>query len=168
MAKMGGLVDKGLLAQFWEEAKGRMGGGCPEELLLALLPATSGLEDLAVRAGSFANAGAGWNTYVFPEPFEGVPFVAARCDGHGVDVKGATADRFLYRVTNAASGAASYKTLYSYATGYTSNKRIAYVDSPSTSAERFAVLTGVGASGTVAVADAVEIRWMAIEYGGEQ
>ena len=31
------------------------------------------LEDLTIRVGSFVNAGAGWNTYRFPEPFDAPP-----------------------------------------------------------------------------------------------
>ena len=162
---MKGLIDKGLLAQFWEQAKGEMGGGCSEELLLALLPATAELEDLAIRAGSFANAGEGWNTFLFPEPFEGVPFVAAQCDGCGVEVKGAAPDRFLYKVTRATAGATTTRTLY---TGASSAYPLVFSYPQSNYKTSFDVLTGAEAGGTAPVADAVEVRWMAVEYGGDE
>ena len=36
---------------------------------------TGELEDLTIRTYSFANAGSGWNTFTFPDAFEGTPQV---------------------------------------------------------------------------------------------
>lgn len=91
-----------------------------------LVPDVFEIEDLAVQGGEFENAGEGWNTFEFPEPFGAPPLVLAQCEGYGVDVKGVTAERFLYMVTQATSS-----------------------------------------SGTSGVADAVTVRWAAMEKGGE-
>ena len=123
------------------------------------------LEDLTIRAGSFANAGEGWNTFLFPEPFDGVPFVSAQCDGCGVEVKGAAPDRFLYKVTRATADATTTKTLY---TGASSTYPLVYSYPQSNYKTSFDVLTGAEAGGTAPVADAVEVRWMAVEYGGDE
>lgn len=127
-----------------------------------LVPDVFELEDLAVQGGEFENAGEGWNTFTFPEPFDEVPLVLAQCEGYGVDVKGVTAERFLYMVTQATSSAATTKTLYL-------SKRYDYVFAKKQSSDggSFDVLTSAGSSGTSGVADAVTVRWAAMEKGGE-
>lgn len=60
---------------------------------------TGELEDLTVKQGSFVNAGSGWNTYVFPHPFDAAPTVVCTADGYTVSIKGQAADRFLYQVS---------------------------------------------------------------------
>ena len=138
MAVLERIIDKGLLAEFLAGLKGLFatkdvatasaaglmsaadkakldglsGSGGSEELMLALLSGTRELEDLSVQGGEFENAGEGWNTFEFPEPFDAPPLVLAQCEGYGVDVKGVTAERFLYMVTQATSSSGSSRTLY--------------------------------------------------------
>lgn len=182
------LIDKGLLGEFLSGLKslfatkdaatpesaglmsaadkakldGLSGSGGSEELMLALLSDTCELEDLAVQGGEFENAGEGWNTFTFPEPFDAPPLVLAQCDGYSVEVKGITAERFLYMVTQATSSSGSSRTLYlSTRHDYVFAKKKSY-DGGS-----FDVLTSAGSSGTFGVADAVTVRWAAMEKGGE-
>jgi hypothetical protein len=65
------------------------------------------LEDLEVRAGSFLNAGAGWNTYSFHDVWDAAPIVYAHCDGYSVEVKSVTESKFLYRVYSGSTNASS-------------------------------------------------------------
>ena len=126
-----------------------------------LVPDVFELEDLAVQGGEFENAGEGWNTFTFPEPFDEVPLVLAQCEGYGVDVKGVTAERFLYMVTQATSSATT-KTLY-LSTRY----NYVFTTKQNYDGGSFDVVTSAGSSGTSGVADAVPVRWAAIEKGGE-
>lgn len=87
-------------------------GGDPETMVpddalqvLAALACSSGgsgdvgeLEDYTLEVGAFKNAAAGWNTYKFREPFEGVPVVALQAEDFAgvVMIKSVTADGFLY------------------------------------------------------------------------
>ena len=139
---------------------GLSGSGGDDALVLALLSDTRELEDLTIRTGSFANAGEGWNTFAFPEPFDAPPLVVARCEGYGVDVKGVTADRFLYMVTQATSSGASSRTLYAANSG-----GVVYATKPTASSTAFTVLTSAGSRGTEGTADAVTVRWAAFEKG---
>lgn len=129
------------------------------------------LEDLSVQGGVFENAGEGWNTFTFPESFDAPPLVLAQCEGYGVEVKGVTAERFLYMVTQATSSSGSSKTLYY---GKSSQYRLSGIVATSDSAGSywtnqgsFTVLTAAGSSGTAGVAEKVAVRWAAIEKGGE-
>lgn len=127
-----------------------------------LVPDVFELEDLAVQGGVFENAGEGWNTFTFHEPFEAPPLVLAQCEGYGVEVKGVTAERFLYMVTQATSSSGVSRTLYlSTRYDYVFAKKQNY-DGGS-----FTVLTEAGSSGTAGVAEKVAVRWAAIEKGGE-
>nr|DAO09800.1 MAG TPA: H-type lectin domain [Caudoviricetes sp.] len=137
-----------------------------------LVPDVFELEDLSVQGGVFENAGEGWNTFTFPEPFDAPPLVLAQCDGYGVDVKGVTAERFLYMVTQATSSSGSSKTLYY---GTSSAYRLKNILSTQkgagtsgwTDGGSFTVLTSAGSSGTSGVSKKVAVRWAAIEKGGE-
>ena len=124
---------------------------------LAVPCAVGELEDLTVRVGTLVNAGAGWNTFAFPAPFEGAPQVTCRCDGHEVEVKSATATQFLYRVFDRAAVSAA-------TAGY-------YVHNAKTAATgsmvEASLVTGVSGGGTTSVADPVEVQWQAVEYGGD-
>lgn len=177
------LIDKGLLGEFLSGLKslfaakdvatanaaglmsaadkakldGLSGSGGSEELMLALLSDTCELEDLAVQGGEFENAGEGWNTFTFPEPFDAPPLVLAQCDGYSVEVKGITAERFLYMVTQASSRTLYLSTRYDYV----------FAKKQSYDGGSFDVLTSAGSSGTSGVADAVTVRWAAMEKGGE-
>lgn len=87
-------------------------GGDPETMVpddalqvLAALACSGGgsgdsgeLEDYTIEVGTFKNTAAGWNTYKFREPFEGVPVVILQVeDFAGVaQIKTVTKDGFLY------------------------------------------------------------------------
>lgn len=130
------------------------------------------LEDVKVRTGTFTNAGAGWNTFAFPESFDEVPVIVCNCDGYTVEVKSVTTEQFLYRVVEGAAGASlstTTTTLYrnsSPSSTYRYVMALSYTNYTSS----FKVLTGATLSGggeASTVSDAVEIRWAAIEYAGE-
>ena len=197
MAILERVIDKGLLAEFLAGLKGLFatkdvatagadglmsaadkakldglsGSGGSEELMLALLSDTRELEDLAVQGGEFENAGEGWNTFTFPEPFDAPPLVLAQCEGYGVEVKGVTAERFLYMVTQATSSSGGSRTLYyGNSNRYELSGIVATSDSAGyslTNKGSFTALTAAGSSGTSGVADAVAVRWAAMEKGGE-
>ena len=197
MAVLERIIDKGLLAEFLAGLKGLFatkdvatasaaglmsaadkakldglsGAGGSEELMLALLSGTRELEDLSVQGGEFENAGEGWNTFEFPEPFDAPPLVLAQCEGYGVDVKGVTAERFLYMVTQATSSSGSSRTLYyGNSNQYGLSGIVATSDSAGyswTNQGSFTVLTAAGSSGTAGVAEKVAVKWAAIEKGAE-
>lgn len=138
-------------------------GGNPETMvpddafqMLAALAASGGgsgdvgeLEDTAFEVGTFTNSGAGWNTFKFRQPFEGVPNVVCQAEDFDgiVQVKSVTADGFLYCLRTLSTG--------SYYTGDSSGS------TPSHSANTLV-------NGSTTTATAVKIRYMAIEYGGER
>lgn len=136
------------------------------------------LEDVKVCTGTFTNAGAGWNTFTFPESFDEVPVIVCNCDGYDVEVKSVTTESFLYRVVTTASASmpslsTTTMTLYQ-STSTSTSGYYPYIAKAQTSYQRsaFTVLTGAslsgGSSGGVStVSSAVEIRWAAIEYAGE-
>ena len=197
MAVLERIIDKGLLAEFLAGLKGLFatkdvatasaaglmsaadkakldglsGSGGSEELMLALLSGTRELEDLSAQGGEFENAGEGWNTFTFPEPFDAPPLVLAQCEGYGVEVKGVTAERFLYMVTQATSSSGSSRTLYyGKSNQYGLSGIVATSDSAGhswTNQGSFTVLTAAGSSGTAGVAEKVAVRWAAIEKGAE-
>ena len=83
-------------------------GGDPETMvpddafqMLAALAASGGgsgdvgeLEDTAFVVGTFTNSGAGWNTFKFRQPFEGVPNVVCQAEAFDgiVQVQNVTKD----------------------------------------------------------------------------
>lgn len=107
------------------------------------------LEDTALEAGSFVNAGAGWNTFRFREAFEGVPHVACQVESLDctIQIKDITAEGFLYCLRILSTG--------SYYTGASTGTQ------PSHSATTLV-------SGTTTTATAVKIHYIAVEYGGER
>ena len=107
------------------------------------------LEDTALEAGSFVNAGAGWNTFRFREAFEGVPHVICQVESLDctIQIKDITAEGFLYCLRTLSTG--------SYYTGASTGTQ------PSHSATTLV-------SGTTTTATAVKIHYIAVEYGGER
>ena len=107
------------------------------------------LEDTALEAGSFVNAGAGWNTVRFREAFEGVPHVVCQVESLDctIQIKDITAEGFLYCLRTLSTG--------SYYTGASTGTQ------PSHSATTLV-------SGTTTTATAVKIHYIAVEYGGER
>ncbi len=107
------------------------------------------LEDTALEAGSFVNAGAGWNTFRFREAFEAVPHVICQVENLDctIQIKDITAEGFLYCLRILSTG--------SYYTGASTGTQ------PSHSATTLV-------SGTTTTATAVKIHYIAVEYGGER
>ena len=102
-----------------------------------------------MEAGSFVNAGAGWNTVRFREAFEGVPHVVCQVENLDctIQIKDITAEGFLYCLRTLSTG--------SYYTGASTGTQ------PSHSATTLV-------SGTTTTATAVKIHYIAVEYGGER
>lgn len=138
-------------------------GGNPETMvpddafqMLAALAASGGgsgdvgeLEDTTLEVGSFVNSGAGWNTFKFRQPFEGVPNVVCQAEAFDgiVQVQNVTKDGFQYCLRTQASG-----TYYVGASTGTT---------PSHSAATLV-------TGTTTTATAVKINYIAVEFGGER
>lgn len=138
-------------------------GGNPETMvpddafqMLAALAASGGgsgdvgeLEDTAFVVGTFTNSGAGWNTFKFRQPFEGVPNVVCQAEAFDgiVQVQNVTKDGFQYCLRTQASG-----TYYVGASTGTT---------PSHSAATLV-------TGTTTTATAVKINYIAVEFGGER
>lgn len=129
------------------------------------------LDDFNVQTGAFANAGAGWNTFTFPESFEGVPMVTCAAEGFNVEVKGVTAESFMYRLTTggAVDLSTSQTTLYRAASPSSTNRYVMAL-SYTNHTSAFNVLTAASLTGggSNTTADAVKIKYMAIEYGGDE
>ncbi len=116
----------------------------------------SELEDLTIRTGSFTNAGEGWNTFPFPDPFEGAPHVILTVEsGYGVEIMTVTAESFLYKVTAGSAASATTGSYYVFTSKSTSSSYMVQIP----------IVTSVGGAETTA--DPVEIKWTAVEYGGE-
>lgn len=125
------------------------------------------LEDLTVRVGRLTNAGAGWNTYKFPEPMEAVPqaVLLQPVDFPGwAEVRDITAEGFLYCLrqpvyTAGQQGSVQTGSFYT-ATG------------TSTSAHKTQTLVSgvtlpeLPTAENVTTEDAVEVMWMAVEFNG--
>lgn len=138
-------------------------GGNPETMvpddafqMLAALAASGGgsgdvgeLEDTAFEVDTFTNSGAGWNTFKFRQPFEGVPNVVCQAEAFDgiVQVQNVTKDGFQYCLRTQASG-----TYYVGASTGTT---------PSHSAATLV-------TGTTTTATAVKINYIAVEFGGER
>lgn len=124
-----------------EQRKLSASGGGSDVSEIISYAANGELDDVKTRAGSFSNAGAGWNTFTFPDPFEDVPTVVCQCDGYDVEVKTVTAESFLYRVVSLSVSSNSW-------TVFTTN------------------ISAVTSVEMATVSEAVTVRYMAVEYGG--
>lgn len=123
---------------------------------------SSELDDYRVEIGLLTNTGAGWNTFRFRAPFEGVPVVVLLpLDFSGwAEVKQVTETGFLYclRRSKLDPGTAATETVYvGNGTG----------TAPAHAAKT--VVTGVTqpALSTETVSTAVQIGYIAMEFGGE-
>lgn len=80
------------------------GDGVYEEMPSSLMGGGENgeLDDIVMRVGSFTNAGAGWNTYSFPEDsmLEDIPFILAWCEDpdYIVQTKNPSLTSFLYQL----------------------------------------------------------------------
>ena len=121
------------------------------------------LEDLTVKIGRLTNAGAGWNTYKFPEPLEAAPqaVVLQPVEFSGwAEIRSITAEGFLYCLRQFGAGqkgSVSTGTYYtasgtSSSSAHTANTLVNAVTLPETEP----ATTG----------EAVEVIWVAIEFNG--
>ncbi|MBQ9955829.1 MAG: hypothetical protein IJO87_10490, partial [Eggerthellaceae bacterium] len=116
----------------------------------------SELEDYVIETGMFSNAGEGWNSFNFKEPFEAIPHVILSVEsGYGVEIKNVSPTGFLYYVTAGGASSVTKGTYYVHTTSSYSSTPVAV-----------SLVTDVGSGGT-ATPDAVIVRYTAIEYGGE-
>lgn len=135
----------------------------PDKLVGMLIgsgAATGELEDLTIRTGRFINAGSGWNTFTFPEPFDGVPQVFAAAEGeYDVSVMSVSETGFLYRVSAGVGGTLDLtKSSYYVHTQKSTSTTYMVQASLVTDAE---LATSGGAT-----ADEASIMWVAVEFGG--
>lgn len=123
---------------------------------------TGELEDLTIRTYSFTNAGSGWNTFTFPDAFEGTPQVICSAEGeYEVQVQQVTTTKFQYRLVKNASAALNLSTAQYWvhtakATSTGNMQQVALVTGGSLSG-------GGSASG-----DSARIMCVAIEFGGDK
>lgn len=69
------------------------------------LPNVWELEDLTIRCGTLTNAGAGWNTFKFPEPFEAPPSVTLQSEGNAfASLSTVDEEGFVYQLLSLAGG----------------------------------------------------------------
>lgn len=106
-----------------------------------------------VQAGLFTNAGAGWNSFTFPQPFDDVPLVLVTAqDGHTVQVNKVTATGFTYKVLSSADMDVTTETCYVFTRASTSSSYMKAIN----------VVTGIG-SDDGSTENPVEIAYIAIE-----
>ncbi len=132
-----------------------------------------------METGRFVNAGAGWNTYKFREPFDGVPSVVCQAlNFQGwVEIKNVTTEGFLYclRKPNFAAGKAGSVAAGSVTTGqfYTASgtsSSSAHAEHTLVSGVTLPVVTmpTLPTATLTTTANQIEIHYMAIEYGGDR
>lgn len=117
------------------------------------------LEDIAMRIGSFSNAGAGWNTFKYPSAqiFEDTPFVLAWCEdpSYIVQIKNPDFDGFLYQLLNPIGISVSTGNFY---TGASTGTSVAH--------SLHSLVTDVQSAPST-VNDPLVIHYVAISYWGE-
>ncbi len=137
------------------------------------------LEDYEMETGTFKNAGAGWNTYKFREPFDGVPSVVCQAlDFQGwVEIKDVTAEGFLYclRKPNFVAGKSGSVAAGSVTTGqfYTASgtaSSSAHAEHTLVSGVTLPTITmpTLPTATLTTTASQIEIHYIAIEYGGDR
>ena len=145
------------------------------DLIEAAEPArsTNELDDYTMETGRFVNTGAGWNTFRFRHPFEGIPVVTVTPKEFNgfCEIKNVSAEGFLYcvRKPQLQDGSATEGTVTT-ATGYIgsgsgsspSHSQITYV-----SGVTLPVIT-LPTYGTVTTAEKIEMDYIAIEFGGDE
>ena len=132
---------------------------------------TNELDDYTMETGRFANAGAGWNTFRFRHPFEGVPVVTVTPKEFSgfCEIKNVTAEGFLYclRKPQLQDGSVTEGKVTT-ATGYigsdtgTSPSHSTYV-----SGVTLPTIT-LPVHGTTTTAEKIEMDYIAIEFGGDE
>lgn len=130
---------------------GNLGGG-----------ASGALDDLEIRVGSFVNAGAGWNSYRFPVPFEGTPQVILQPENFPgwAEIMSITAEGFLYCLRQPVYTEGSVSTGSYYTASGTSS-------SSSHSANTLVSGVTLPKAENKTTSEAVRVHWMAVEYNGD-
>ena len=149
---VGPTVTPAQLAEVEKLAKaGSLGGG-----------ASGALDDLEIRVGSFVNAGAGWNSYRFPVPFEGTPQVILQTENFPgwAEIRSITAEGFLYCLrqpvyTEGSVSTGSYYTASGTASSSSHSSKTLVSDVTLPKAEN------------KTTSEAVRVHWMAVEYNGD-
>ena len=115
------------------------------------------LEDLTVKVGTLTNAGAGWNTYKFPESFDAPPTVVLQpVDFNGwVEVKQVTADGFLYCLRKFADGSVTTGSYYTASGTASSSAHTAQT-----------LVSGLTLPTGQTTETSVRLLWVAVEYNG--
>lgn len=134
---------------------------------------TNELDDYTMETGCFINAGAGWNTFKFRHPFEGVPVVTVtpkEFDGF-CEIKSVTAEGFLYCLRQPSlQGGSATKGTVTTATGYIgsdtgtspSHSKVTYVSGVT------APVTRCRHTAPVTTDEKIEMDYIAIEFGGDE
>ena len=134
---------------------------------------TNELDDYTMETGRFINAGAGWNTFKFRHPFEGVPVVTVTPKEFSgfCEIKNVSKEGFLYclRKPQLQDGSVTEGTVTT-ATGYIgsdtgtspSHSQITYVSGVTLPQTVLPTLS------TVTTAEKVEMDYIAIEFGGDE
>ena len=134
---------------------------------------TNELDDYTMETGRFVNAGAGWNTFRFRHPFEGVPVVTVTPKEFSgfCEIKNVSKEGFLYcvRKPQLQDGSVTEGTVTT-ATGYIgsntgtspSHSQITYVSGVTLPQTVLPTLS------TVTTAEKVEMDYIAIECGGDE
>lgn len=130
--------------------------------------ASGELDDYTMETGTFENAGAGWNSFRFRSPFDGIPVVTVTPQDFSgwCEVKEISCEGFLYclrrpGITGGTAGSVSTKSVY--VAGGTGT-------SPSHSAQTLVdgvTLPTLPTYQAETTADKVKINYSAIEYGGD-
>lgn len=134
---------------------------------------TNELDDYTMETGRFINAGAGWNTFKFRHPFDGVPVVTVTPKEFSgfCEIKSVTAEGFLYCLRQPSlQGGSATKGTVTTATGYIgsdtgtspSHSKVTYV-----SGVTLPVIT-LPTYGTVTTDEKIEMDYIAIEFGGDE
>lgn len=129
----------------------------------------SELEDYSVEVGQFTNAAAGWCTYKFREPFEGIPQVTLQPVNFSgwAEIRNITKDGFQYCLrqpgfTEITPGSVATGSFYTASGTAASATHAAYT-----------LVTGVTfptlpTASNKTTADKIVVNYIAIEYGGER
>ena len=134
---------------------------------------TNELDDYTMETGRFINAGAGWNTFKFRHPFDGVPVVTVTPKEFSgfCEIKSVTAEGFLYCLRQPSlQGGSATKGTVTTATGYIGSdtgtspghSKVTYV-----SGVTLPVIT-LPTFGTVTTDEKIEMDYIAIEFGGDE
>lgn len=136
--------------------------------------ATGELEDLEIRQGSFVNAGAGWNRYRFPVPFEGVPRVVLQPENFSgwAEIRTITAEGFLYCLrkpvyTAGQAGSEGSVETGDYYTASGSSSSSGHTQNTLVKAVTLPTAPVLPTAENKTTSEAILVHWMATEYNGD-